>query len=431
MQTTGKIGRSREFSRTLGERGGRENAQAIRHRHRIGLGLFGRVAWGAVISVPGQADTIQGGIDLAVDGDVVLVGPGDYPEVIDFGGKAISVRSEFGPSVTSISGKNVASPTVVCATRETPATSLIGFTITGGQGALGGGMLNDGSSPTVIGCVFDNNSAVLGGGVANVDGSPSFANCVFFDNTGIDAGGAVLNLGLGSATFANCTFSQNFATSEGGGIFNDGAATPIFRNCIVWGNSIGVISEIVSVGKAQARLSHCDVRASGGSGDAWDPATGLDEGGNIDLDPLFVGGGRPEGLRLSAGSPCIDSGINWGVPLDSVDLDGDGMTGELLPSDVEGNPRFTGDSDVPDTGCGIPVVVDMGAFESPGVVIPFVLLGDVNGDLVINVLDLIELILNWGPCPTPLGSCCLNDLDLNGVVDVTDLVTLIVNWSGG
>ncbi|MHC5004239.1 MAG: M1 family aminopeptidase [Planctomycetota bacterium] len=51
--------------------------------------------------------------------------------------------------------------------------------------------------------------------------------------------------------------------------------------------------------------------------------------------------------------------------------------------------------------------------------------GDVNGDGVVDVDDLLELIAAWGPCP----ASCPADLDGNGVVDVDDLTIVLAGWS--
>jgi hypothetical protein len=45
---------------------------------------------------------------------------------------------------------------------------------------------------------------------------------------------------------------------------------------------------------------------------------------------------------------------------------------------------------------------------------------DVDGDGVVSVNDLIEVVLNWGEAEP--------DIDGNGVVDVSDLVEVILNW---
>ncbi len=51
--------------------------------------------------------------------------------------------------------------------------------------------------------------------------------------------------------------------------------------------------------------------------------------------------------------------------------------------------------------------------------------GDVNGDGVIDVLDLIEVITSWGPCP----GCDRADVDGSGAVDVLDLIAVISAWT--
>ncbi len=57
------------------------------------------------------------------------------------------------------------------------------------------------------------------------------------------------------------------------------------------------------------------------------------------------------------------------------------------------------------------------------------LAGDVNGDLAVDVLDLIAVVGGWGPCPTAPAACAA-DLDHNGTVDVSDLLAVILNWRG-
>jgi hypothetical protein len=52
-------------------------------------------------------------------------------------------------------------------------------------------------------------------------------------------------------------------------------------------------------------------------------------------------------------------------------------------------------------------------------------LGDVNGDGVVDVVDMLALLAAWGPCAPP----CPADLDGDGVVSVTDFLLLLANWS--
>ncbi len=133
--------------------------------------------------------------------------------------------------------------------------------------------------------------------------------------------------------------------------------------------------------------------------------------GNIDADPLFVDPDNGD-FRLLPGSPCIDAGDNTAVP------------GEIT-TDLDGNPRFVDDPDTPDCQqapgtCGDPPVVDMGAYEFQAAPpCPW----DLNGDGVVNVLDLIELVMSFGPCED-----CPADFDDDGFVNVLDLITLIMNF---
>src|SRR5262245_34296795 len=76
--------------------------------------------------------TIGSAIAASADGDTVLVCPGIYAEHIDFSGKAITVQSTHGSTLTIIDGS--ASDTVVTfANGESNAAVLEGFTIRNGR----------------------------------------------------------------------------------------------------------------------------------------------------------------------------------------------------------------------------------------------------------------------------------------------------------
>jgi hypothetical protein len=54
--------------------------------------------------------------------------------------------------------------------------------------------------------------------------------------------------------------------------------------------------------------------------------------------------------------------------------------------------------------------------------------GDVDGNCVVNIDDLVNVITSWGNCPTGTNPLCPTDFDHNGVIDIDDLVTLITHW---
>jgi hypothetical protein len=54
--------------------------------------------------------------------------------------------------------------------------------------------------------------------------------------------------------------------------------------------------------------------------------------------------------------------------------------------------------------------------------------GDTNGDGIVNIDDLIEVIQHWGiGCP-PVPEFCKADRDGNGVIDINDLLEIINDW---
>jgi predicted outer membrane repeat protein len=246
----------------------------------------------------------------------------------------------------------------------------------------GGACFLDAADPTFVGCVFVGNLARFGGAIANVTGSsPTFYSCRFLGNGAAQTGGAVDSESTSQPIFVNCTFTGNFAvfggavhsgnncssafysctitensaSGQGGAIYAlaGNSNSPSFENCIVWNNSPNQLTATA------ATASFSDIQGT------W-PGTG-----NINADPGFIDpdglddvlGTIDDDLTIQPGSPCADAGDNTLLPLDDVDLDGDGDTGEPLPYDVDGSLRVVDDPFSADSGNGGPPVVDIGAHE--------------------------------------------------------------------
>ena len=187
--------------------------------------------------------TMQGAIDDANEGDEISVLPGTYYSPVDFKGKAVRLYSTGGPQYTTINGGG-AYHVVQCVSGEGPGTILEGFKITGGDANgssapdnCGGGMLNSGSSPTVLNCVFMFNAATGdGGGMFNESCSPTIINCTFYVNTATGGGGGMDNENS-SPTVINCIFTGNTTSGGGGGLRNADSSHPTVTSCTFESNT--------------------------------------------------------------------------------------------------------------------------------------------------------------------------------------------------
>ncbi|MEW5958499.1 MAG: right-handed parallel beta-helix repeat-containing protein [Chloroflexota bacterium] len=94
-----------------------------------------------IVYVPGDAPTIQAGIDLAGDGDQVLVAPGVYQENIQLAGKSITLASQFQTTEdrsfidqTIIDGGG--NTVITVDSSVGPETRIIGFTLRNGKDGI-------------------------------------------------------------------------------------------------------------------------------------------------------------------------------------------------------------------------------------------------------------------------------------------------------
>ena len=322
----------------------------------------------SVVYVPDDKPTIQEAIEYVSEGGVVIVRPGTYVENIDFLGKAITVKSELGPTVTIIDGNQAGSVVSMHSFDEKSASVLDGFTITNGSadygggiycevspcsptidiinniisnnsaretgggvnfigfysstsrisnntisnnsGIHGGGVYCGGTSPMISNNAISYNSASYGGGVRCDAYSSIVTNNIISNNTALKGGG-IFCWGESSPTITNNTIFGNLATDEGGGISTMHYAAAVISNTILWENDAPYGPEIYLDslwGATTVEISYSDV--DGGQFSVHvDPGSTLNWGsGMFDADPLFVIG--PKGdyyLSQIAAGQTLDS----------------------------------------------------------------------------------------------------------------------------
>ena len=72
-------------------------------------------------------------------------------------------------------------------------------------------------------------------------------------------------------------------------------------------------------------------------------------------------------------------------------------------------------------------ILNFSAHLAPGEVGHIGVLGDVTGDNLVNIDDLLGVINTWGSCPAP-PAACPGDVTHNGIVDIDDLLMVITHW---
>jgi len=238
----------------------------------VSFALVSPGAFAATINVPGDHDSIQDAIDASSGGDVVLVAPGRYNEVLDLKGKSITLRSSSDAASTILDGARLKDSVIHCVNGEGRDTLIEGFTITGGTGdpayhgpdaTIGGGAVVIGSTPRFRNCTFrgnmasyngggmynangadvllekcrfESNNAQKGGAVFNLESKPEFNSVDFESNGARYAGGAIYNANQSDAAIRHCNFTLNLATYNGGAIYNYDS-TPTISDCLFFNNA--------------------------------------------------------------------------------------------------------------------------------------------------------------------------------------------------
>jgi len=333
------------------------------------LALFCSVSMSAyadIITVANTNDSGPGSLRQALadanDGDTIDFDPSLKGQTISLTSVELVINKSItisgpGPNLLAVSRAQNAPAFRIFNLMPGRSVTIQGLTISNGlapEFGCGGGILDEGSSLSLINCTVSGNStdgtgggicadanATLtidsstlsgnyagdyGGGIAN-SGTLTINNSTLSGNRGEFTGGAILNgfNGDASLTLNNSTLSGNTTQLHGGGIFNEGHSA--ISNSTLSGNSgmtagailnrlatLDIESTILNRGELGPNILNDGTVTSHGYNLSSDDGSGylIGPGDQINTEPLLGplqnNGGPTFTHQLLPGSPAINTG---------------------------------------------------------------------------------------------------------------------------
>ena len=395
---------------------------------------------------PADFNNIQAAIDDTNDADVVIVADGTYTGDgnwdINFKGKAITVRSANGPEncvIDCMAPGWTDHRGFLFRSGEDNRSVLSGFTVTNGRGYWGGGILCDGSSPTIQNNIIMGNAARGDGEIPGLGGGIYCANSYavivgnVIANNGASFGGGICARNS-SLTLRNNLLGRNHASGTSVIFCSPGQGGAI--DCVR--SSLVLINNTILSNYAHATYCWGGIPGEGGGihcGDSavtvlnsilWgnDPAAlWLDDDSTVEIRYSDIQGGWLGKGNVDT-DPCFATVASWVEPLEPNILDDwhlksqagrfDSISGSWVYDEVTSpcidaaDPMSPiGHEPFPNGG-----IINMGAyggtmeasksyFGEP--VCETVVAGDINGDCKIDFIDFAIMAAHWLEDNSPSG----------------------------
>jgi hypothetical protein len=264
-----------------------------------------------VACVPAEFTTIQAAIDVAEDGDVVLVEPGTYHENIDFLGKDITVTSRYfithDPSYigqTIIDG-NQAGSVVTCASGESDQAVLSGFSLINGSalstGGCGGGVYVANASPRLEHLFVNENQAQRGGGIY-LDGCDviRMTGVDVANNNASDMGAGFFAHGCNDLEVFDSVFQDNASAGNGGNVYLEDTSIDFSFSTLLAGNAFSYGGALYC-DASDVNFEHCELSENNASSGAAIHG----ENSTVSLNSCRIVGNGSETGAIACGSTVL------------------------------------------------------------------------------------------------------------------------------
>jgi hypothetical protein len=360
-----------------------------------GADYFCRLIWEQLVralegkvdqAVPGDVDEVADAA-LDIDDAAVWLMHGVHDGRIEIAGSGLSVTG-WDPHYSFLDLSSYSEGTLRCLPGSEVLFERVG--ITGGQGEAGADGLTRGgcleaseASVALRHCRLTGGSADLGAQIAMSGGTLDLEETRLSGGTAGHSGGAIF--GENAAITCEAAYIVGASAAWGGGLYLDGCQSELesseIVDCVAAEGGGGVMILGGTLDMSTVRIRRCEATEGGAA--FMDGGVVMLDGGWIHSNDAVLGGG----MVNDGGSLLVASTIFCGNEPDNIV----GSWSDLGGSTVE------------------PIC------ECPA---------DLDGSGEVEVMDLLVVIEDWGPCTAG----CLGDLDGDDIVGTDDLLLIIANW---